>query len=110
MAGEPARRFYSRAQEIFFPETQGLRGQRTRISPLPGQIERMLKVMTPTLEYLSSLRQEIADLKLLNDKVPSTQKRSPLDRSEFEARASRLLEIKQELGKFMSKPDNSVWW
>jgi hypothetical protein len=70
----------------------------------------MLKVMTPTLEYLSGLRQEIADLKLLNDKVPSTQKRSPLDRSELEARASRLLEIKQELGKLMSKPDNSVWW
>ena len=70
----------------------------------------MLKVMPLTLEYLSSLRQEIADLKLLNAQVPISQKRSPLDRSEFEARASRLLEIKQELGKLMSKPDSSVWW
>jgi hypothetical protein len=70
----------------------------------------MLIVMPPTLEYLTSLRQEIADLKLLNDRAPAKQKRSSLDRSEFEARASRLLEIKQELGKLMSKPDTAVWW
>lgn len=66
--------------------------------------------MPLTLEYLSSIRQEIADLKLLNAQVPANRKRSPLDRSEFEARASRLLEIKQELSKLMSKPDNTVWW
>jgi hypothetical protein len=70
----------------------------------------MLKEMPLTLEYLTRLRQEIADLKLLNAGVPAKQKRSPLDRSEFEARASRLLEIKQELGKLMSKPDAAVWW
>ena len=70
----------------------------------------MLEVMPLTLEYLSSLRQEIADLKMLNANVPTKQKRSPLDRSALEARASRLLEIKQELGKLMSKPDNPVWW
>ena len=70
----------------------------------------MLKVMPPTLEYLSGLRQEIAGLKLMNATVPTKQKRSPLDRSEFEARASRLLAIKQELGKLMSKPDTAVWW
>lgn len=70
----------------------------------------MLKVMPPTLEYLTRLRQEIADLKLLNANIPIKQKRSPLDRSELEARASRLLEIKQELGKLMSKPDTAVWW
>lgn len=66
--------------------------------------------MPLTLEYLSTLRQEIADLKLLNSKIPAKQHRSPLDRSEFESRASRLLEIKQELGKLMSKPDTAVWW
>jgi hypothetical protein len=66
--------------------------------------------MPLTLEYLSTLRQEIADLKLLNSKIPAKQNRSPLDRSEFESRASRLLEIKQELGKLMSKPDTAVWW
>lgn len=68
------------------------------------------EVMPLTLEYLTSLRQEIADLKLMNATIPAKQKRSPLDRSEFEARASRLLEIKQELGKLMSKPDTAVWW
>lgn len=66
--------------------------------------------MPPTLEYLSGLRQEIADLQLMNASIPTKQKRSPLDRSQFEARASRLLEIKQELGKLMSKPDTAVWW
>jgi hypothetical protein len=66
--------------------------------------------MPLTLEYLSTLRQEIADLKLLNSKIPEKRNRSPLDRSEFESRASRLLEIKQELGKLMSKPDAAVWW
>lgn len=62
------------------------------------------------MQYLTSLRQEILDLKTLNDSLPAKQKRSPLDRSDFEARASRLLEIKQELGKLMSKPDSKVWW
>jgi hypothetical protein len=66
--------------------------------------------MPLSMTYLSSLRQEIADLKMLNANVPTKQKRSPLDRSALEARASRLLEIKQELGKLMSKPDNPVWW
>ena len=66
--------------------------------------------MPANMQYLSSLRQEIADLKMLNANVPTKQKRSPLDRSALEARASRLLEIKQELGKLMSKPDNPVWW
>jgi hypothetical protein len=66
--------------------------------------------MPANMQYLSSLRQEIADLKLLNDSVPAKQKRSPLDRTALEARASRLLEIKQELSKLMSKPENPVWW
>jgi hypothetical protein len=70
----------------------------------------MLEVMPANMQYLSTLRQEIADLKLLNDSVPAKQKRSPLDRTALEARASRLLEIKQELSKLMSKPDNPVWW
>jgi hypothetical protein len=70
----------------------------------------MLKMMPPTLQYLSSLRQEIADLRTLNSAVPSDQKLSPLDRTAFKARAGRLLEIKQELGKLMSKPDAPVWW
>jgi hypothetical protein len=70
----------------------------------------MLKVMPANMQYLSTLRQEIAELKLLNDSVPSKQKRSPLDRSALEARASRLLEIKQELAKLMTKPENPVWW
>jgi len=70
----------------------------------------MLKEMPADMKYLSSLRQEIADLKMLNDRVPAKQNRSPLDRSELEARASRLLEIKQELSTLMSKPNNPVWW
>ncbi len=73
-------------------------------------IERMLRVMPLTLQYLNGLRQEIADLKTLNDSVPAKQKRSTMDRSAFEARATRLLEIKQELGKLMAKPDTNVWW
>lgn len=79
-------------------------------SSLASQIERMLEVMPANMQYLSSLRQEIADLKLLNASVPTKPNRSPLDRSALEARASRLLEIKQELTKLMSKPDNPVWW
>jgi hypothetical protein len=66
--------------------------------------------MPANMQYLSSLRQEIADLKLLNASVPTKPNRSALDRSALEARASRLLEIKQELTKLMSKPDNPVWW
>ncbi|MGA3195975.1 MAG: hypothetical protein ABSD39_13320 [Terriglobales bacterium] len=66
--------------------------------------------MTATLQYLSSLRQEIADLKQLNASVPAKPQRNAVDRSAFEARANRLQEIKQELTKLMSKPDNSVWW
>jgi len=66
--------------------------------------------MPLTLQYLSTLRQEIADLKSLNASVPVRPKRSPLERSALEARASRLLEIKQELGKLLNKPDSTVWW
>jgi hypothetical protein len=66
--------------------------------------------MPANMQYLSSLRQEIADLKLLNDQLPAKPQRNSVDRSALEARASRLLEIKQELSKLMSKPDNPVWW
>jgi len=70
----------------------------------------MLEVMPLTKEYLSNLRQEIANLKTLNATVPTKQHRSPLDRSELESRAGRLLEIKQELAKLLNKPDNVAWW
>jgi hypothetical protein len=66
--------------------------------------------MTVNLEYLSTLRQEIADLKMMNERGPGKSHRNSMDQSAFDTRSTRLLEIKQELSKLMSKPHNPVWW
>jgi hypothetical protein len=62
-------------------------------------------------EHLSSLRQEITDLRKLNTFYSETSERGPVDRSALEVRTQRLREIKQELSKMLDRPsDPAVWW
>jgi hypothetical protein len=60
------------------------------------------------LEHLSSLRQEITDLRNMNaGKGSDTQ----IDQSAVEMRANRLAEIKKELSQMLNRPeDPAVWW
>lgn len=69
------------------------------------------QVMPYISEHLSSLRQEITNLRNLNARYSERIEHSPMDQSALELRANRLLEIKQELAKILDRPDDSpVWW
>lgn len=71
----------------------------------------MIKRMPYISERLSSLRQEITNLRNLNARYSERSEHSPMDQSALELRANRLLEIKQELAKILDRPDDSpVWW
>jgi hypothetical protein len=76
------------------------------------QLGRMMKGMPYITERLSSLRQEIADLRNLNARF--TEKgggHNALDQTALELRTVRLREIKQELSKILNRPDDpKVWW
>jgi len=62
-------------------------------------------------EHLSSLRQEITDLRNLNVLYLQRSEHSPVERTASDVRGSRLLQIKQELSKMRNRPDDSaVWW
>lgn len=62
-------------------------------------------------ERLSSLRQEIVDLRNLNAVFSEKGKHSVLDKTAFEVRTNRLREIKQELSKMLARPnDPEIWW
>jgi len=62
-------------------------------------------------EHLSSLRQEITDLRNMNARMPAHGEDSAIHQSALEMRANRLLEIKKELSKMLNRPeDPSVWW
>ncbi len=62
-------------------------------------------------EHLSSLRQEIADLRSLNARFKEKGAHTDLDQTALELRTNRLREIKQELSKMLSRPDDpKVWW
>jgi hypothetical protein len=62
-------------------------------------------------EHLSSLRQEIADLRNLNARASEKGDHSALDQTALQLRANRLREIKQELSKMLDHPDDpTVWW
>jgi len=63
------------------------------------------------LEHLSSLRQEITDLRKMNAQFTGKGSNSQMDQSEVEMRAIRLAEIKKELSQMLNRPeDPAVWW
>ena len=70
----------------------------------------MLKEMPPTMDRLSSLRNEITDLRKLNASFREQRRHSPIEKSAAELRAQRLTEIKQELSKLLTRPDSTAWW
>jgi len=62
-------------------------------------------------EHLSSLRQEINDLRNLNARFSEKDAHSSIDQTALELRTNRLREIKQELSKMLDRPnDPAVWW
>ncbi|MFZ0285173.1 MAG: hypothetical protein WAL32_08070 [Terriglobales bacterium] len=62
-------------------------------------------------EHLTSLRQEITDLRNLNTQCAEKADPTALDQSALELRTNRLREIKQELSKMLNPPtDPKVWW
>ena len=76
-----------------------------------SRIQRMMKVMPYISEHLSSLRQEIADLRKLNAHFAEKTGHNEFDQTALELRTNRLREIKQELSKMLARPDDpSVWW
>ena len=83
---------------------------RTNEAPV-WRIQRMMKVMPYISEHLSSLRQEIADLRKLNAHFAEKTGHNEFDQTALELRTNRLREIKQELSKMLAHPDDpSVWW
>jgi hypothetical protein len=63
------------------------------------------------LEHLSSLRQEITDLRNMNARFTGKGSDTQIDQSAVEMRANRLAEIKKELSQMLNRPeDPKVWW
>lgn len=63
------------------------------------------------LEHLTSLRQEITDLRNMNARSAAKSTDSQIDQSAVEMRANRLTEIKKELSQMLNRPeDPAVWW
>lgn len=70
-----------------------------------------MKEMPYISEHLSSLRQEIADLRNLNARFTEKGDHTAIDQTALELRTTRLREIKQELSKMLNRPDDpKVWW
>jgi hypothetical protein len=71
----------------------------------------MIKGMPYITERLSSLRQEIADLRNLNTRFSEKGEHTAIDQTALELRTNRLREIKQELSSILNRPDDpKVWW
>ncbi len=71
----------------------------------------MIEEMPYITERLSSLRQEIADLRNLNARSSEKAEHSAVDQTALELRTNRLREIKQELSSILNRPDDpKVWW
>lgn len=71
----------------------------------------MMRVMPYISEHLTSLRQEIADLRNLNTRLTEKGDHTALDQTALELRANRLREIKQELSQMLNRPsDPKAWW
>jgi len=70
-----------------------------------------MKEMAYISEHLTSLRQEITDLRNMNARCAEKGGHSALDQTALELRTNRLREIKQELSKMLNRPDDpKVWW
>jgi hypothetical protein len=62
-------------------------------------------------EHLTSLRQEITDLRKLNMQCSEKSDPNLQDQSALELRTNRLREIKLELSKMLNPPtDPKIWW
>jgi hypothetical protein len=71
----------------------------------------MIEWMPYISEHLTSLRQEIADLRSLNTRFAEKGGHTDVDHTAHELRTNRLREIKQELSKMLNRPeDPKVWW
>jgi hypothetical protein len=71
----------------------------------------MIEDMPYISEHLTSLRQEITDLRSMNARCAKTGDHSAMDQTAMELRTNRLREIKQELSKMLNRPaDPAVWW
>jgi len=71
----------------------------------------MIEEMPYITEHLTSLRQEIADLRNLNARFTEKGDHSALDQTALELRTHRLREIKLELSQMLNRPDDpKVWW
>ena len=94
------------------PEVADLLGSQRGKNEAPiSRIQRMMKVMPYISEHLSSLRQEIADLRKLNAHLAGKTRHNEFDQTALQLRTNRLREIKQELSKMLAHPDDpSVWW
>ena len=62
-------------------------------------------------DRITSLRQEITDLRNMNILFSRSSEHSTIEQSASKARASRLLEIKEELSTMRNfPPQATVWW
>jgi hypothetical protein len=76
-----------------------------------GEIWGKIEGMPYILEHLSSLRQEITDLRNMNARHTGKGSDHQIDESAVEMRANRLVEIKKELSQMLNRPeDPAVWW
>jgi hypothetical protein len=79
--------------------------------PANAQIQGMIKEMPLISEHLTSLRQEIADLRNQNAQLSARGGHTPADQTTLELRSNRLREIKQELAQMLNRPaDPKAWW
>ena len=61
--------------------------------------------------HLTSLRQEISDLRDLNVRYLQQAEHTPLEQTASDVRSNRLLQIMRELsGMRNCPPDPKVWW
>ena len=71
----------------------------------------MMEVMPYISEHLSSLRQEIITLRNSNALVTKNGRHNEHEQTALELRTKRLREIKDELSRMLSHPeDPQVWW
>jgi hypothetical protein len=71
----------------------------------------MMEEMAYISEHLSSLRQEINDIRHLNARFTEQRGHTAVDQTAMELRTNRLREIKQELSQMLNRPDDpNVWW
>ena len=62
-------------------------------------------------QHLTSLRQEITDLRNMNVLYSQQSVHGAVEQTASDVRASRLLQIKQELSKMRDCPPKpTVWW